>query len=170
MAKKSSGSAVGLLLLLAPFVWVCNLCTGDERRPPPAAAPKVEESEPAPVAVTPPPHEEPPAAAEEAEPEHHRKRRRKHRRTHHEEAKHAEAGKSVDPFEAKEGSSPSDMDQALKDALKPSGSKRHGTSSSSHAAVPTRTCCKHCGPTSKPCGNSCISLSKNCHKGRGCAC
>jgi len=32
------------------------------------------------------------------------------------------------------------------------------------------SCCKHCGPNSKPCGNSCISLKYNCHKGSGCAC
>jgi hypothetical protein len=31
-------------------------------------------------------------------------------------------------------------------------------------------CCKHCGPNSQPCGESCISLSKTCHKGAGCAC
>lgn len=31
-------------------------------------------------------------------------------------------------------------------------------------------CCKYCGPNSKPCGDSCISKNKNCHKGRGCAC
>lgn len=33
-----------------------------------------------------------------------------------------------------------------------------------------KTCCKHCGPGSKPCGNSCISLNKSCHVGPGCAC
>jgi len=32
-------------------------------------------------------------------------------------------------------------------------------------------CCKYCNPgKSKPCGNSCISLSKNCHQPPGCAC
>jgi hypothetical protein len=32
-------------------------------------------------------------------------------------------------------------------------------------------CCKTCNPAkSKPCGDSCISLSKTCHKGAGCAC
>lgn len=32
-------------------------------------------------------------------------------------------------------------------------------------------CCKHCNPArSKPCGDSCISLTKTCHKGAGCAC
>lgn len=31
-------------------------------------------------------------------------------------------------------------------------------------------CCKHCGPNSKPCGDSCISLDKTCHKVGGCAC
>jgi hypothetical protein len=30
-------------------------------------------------------------------------------------------------------------------------------------------CCKHCS-TGYACGNSCISRSKQCHKGRGCAC
>ena len=32
-------------------------------------------------------------------------------------------------------------------------------------------CCKYCkAGVSKPCGDSCISLNKNCHKGAGCAC
>jgi hypothetical protein len=31
-------------------------------------------------------------------------------------------------------------------------------------------CCKHCGPNSQPCGDSCISRSYTCHKGAGCAC
>ncbi|MCX6786854.1 MAG: SH3 domain-containing protein [Candidatus Kaiserbacteria bacterium] len=38
------------------------------------------------------------------------------------------------------------------------------------APLPARTCCKHCGSTSKPCGDTCISLSKTCHVGVGCAC
>lgn len=32
------------------------------------------------------------------------------------------------------------------------------------------SCCKHCGPSSQPCGNSCISLRYTCHVGPGCAC
>jgi micrococcal nuclease len=32
------------------------------------------------------------------------------------------------------------------------------------------SCCKVCGPKSKPCGDSCISLSYTCHKPPGCAC
>lgn len=32
------------------------------------------------------------------------------------------------------------------------------------------TCCKHCGSGSKPCGDSCISVSYTCNKGPGCAC
>ncbi len=36
---------------------------------------------------------------------------------------------------------------------------------------PSAGCCKHCNPAkSKPCGDSCISLSKTCHVGQGCAC
>lgn len=35
--------------------------------------------------------------------------------------------------------------------------------------VPAEKCCKVCS-AGKACGNSCISASKNCHKGRGCAC
>lgn len=37
------------------------------------------------------------------------------------------------------------------------------------ACVPAAKCCKVC-EGGKACGNSCISQSKNCHKGRGCAC
>lgn len=31
-------------------------------------------------------------------------------------------------------------------------------------------CCRKCGANSKACGDSCISLSKTCHKPPGCAC
>jgi len=33
----------------------------------------------------------------------------------------------------------------------------------------SQTCCKHCRK-GKACGNSCISKSYTCRKGRGCAC
>ena len=35
---------------------------------------------------------------------------------------------------------------------------------------PWEPCCKICGEKSKPCGDSCIILTANCHKGLGCAC
>jgi hypothetical protein len=38
------------------------------------------------------------------------------------------------------------------------------------APPPSSGCCKHCGPNSQPCGDSCISLKYTCHKGQGCAC
>jgi len=31
-------------------------------------------------------------------------------------------------------------------------------------------CCKHCGVTSKPCGDSCIANAYECDAGPGCAC
>lgn len=31
-------------------------------------------------------------------------------------------------------------------------------------------CCKHCGPDSKPCGDSCIPKDHTCTKFGGCAC
>lgn len=31
-------------------------------------------------------------------------------------------------------------------------------------------CCKHCGSTSRPCGDTCIASDKVCHVGSGCAC
>mmetsp|Transcript_6718 Transcript_6718/g.11558 ORF Transcript_6718/g.11558 Transcript_6718/m.11558 type:complete len:144 (+) Transcript_6718:69-500(+) len=31
-------------------------------------------------------------------------------------------------------------------------------------------CCKTCGPSSKPCGGTCISEAYECHVGDGCAC
>jgi hypothetical protein len=37
------------------------------------------------------------------------------------------------------------------------------------SCIPAAKCCKVCD-VGKACGNSCISRSKNCHKGRGCAC
>lgn len=38
-------------------------------------------------------------------------------------------------------------------------------------APPTNDpCCKHCGPNSQPCGDSCISLEYVCHQPPGCAC
>lgn len=35
--------------------------------------------------------------------------------------------------------------------------------------VPAAKCCKVCDE-GQACGNTCISRSKSCHKGRGCAC
>ncbi len=35
--------------------------------------------------------------------------------------------------------------------------------------IPAAKCCKVC-EAGQACGNTCISASKNCHKGRGCAC
>ncbi|AGC45591.1 hypothetical protein MYSTI_04293 [Myxococcus stipitatus DSM 14675] len=32
------------------------------------------------------------------------------------------------------------------------------------------SCCRHCGPRSKPCGDACIPRDNTCHKGPGCAC
>lgn len=32
------------------------------------------------------------------------------------------------------------------------------------------SCCKHCGPNSKPCGDACIPLEYVCHQPSGCAC
>jgi hypothetical protein len=37
------------------------------------------------------------------------------------------------------------------------------------ACIPADQCCKVCS-TGKACGNSCINVNYNCHKGRGCAC
>jgi hypothetical protein len=35
---------------------------------------------------------------------------------------------------------------------------------------PGKTCCKHCGSGSKPCGDSCINSGYKCSKPSGCAC
>jgi len=35
--------------------------------------------------------------------------------------------------------------------------------------IPAEQCCKICSK-GKACGNTCISQSYTCHKGRGCAC
>lgn len=40
---------------------------------------------------------------------------------------------------------------------------------SAAACIPASKCCKICDK-GKACGNSCISRSYTCHKGRGCAC
>ncbi|MET0404883.1 MAG: hypothetical protein ABW123_20880 [Cystobacter sp.] len=44
------------------------------------------------------------------------------------------------------------------------------TSTSSSNAGSGKTCCKHCGSGSKPCGDSCIKSSYTCSKPSGCAC
>lgn len=46
----------------------------------------------------------------------------------------------------------------------------YGTSSSSGGGSSGGVCCKHCGSSSKPCGDSCISTSSTCHSPPGCAC
>jgi len=52
--------------------------------------------------------------------------------------------------------------------VKPYVTVRHAATA--RPAATTRSCCMHCGASSKPCGNSCISKSKNCTKPPGCAC
>lgn len=58
----------------------------------------------------------------------------------------------------------------------PTATRRPPTATSppilfSNPAPPASSgCCKHCGPNSQPCGDSCISLRYTCHKGSGCAC
>ncbi|MCB9712934.1 MAG: hypothetical protein H6712_03715 [Myxococcales bacterium] len=182
MAKKSSGSLVGVLLLLVPVAWVCNLCTGDHRRTPTAApARAVDEPEPEPLTARPLPAE-PPGAAE-PEPGSSPRRRHGSRRAHDEPAEKTEtakaprAARTVDPFATPDAAGdeaeidPAELDRALDEVLdSPRSSSRSRPAPSAPAAVPSSTCCKHCGPSSKPCGNSCISLSKTCHKGQGCAC
>lgn len=37
------------------------------------------------------------------------------------------------------------------------------------ACIPADKCCKICD-AGQACGNSCVSRSKQCHKGRGCSC
>lgn len=37
------------------------------------------------------------------------------------------------------------------------------------ACIPAEKCCRVCS-AGKACGKSCIQASKQCHKGRGCAC
>lgn len=49
------------------------------------------------------------------------------------------------------------------------GLKRQEAKSSSPAPTLERECCKHCS-SGCPCGDSCISCSKTCHRGPGCAC
>jgi hypothetical protein len=39
----------------------------------------------------------------------------------------------------------------------------------SHSFAPERECCRHC-TSGCPCGDTCISCAKTCHKGPGCAC
>jgi hypothetical protein len=48
----------------------------------------------------------------------------------------------------------------------------HGGAATPPVAAPAgeRACCKRCGSGSQPCGDSCISRGKTCHKGSGCAC
>jgi hypothetical protein len=38
-----------------------------------------------------------------------------------------------------------------------------------HTFAPERECCRHC-TSGCPCGDSCISCAKTCHKAPGCAC
>jgi hypothetical protein len=50
-------------------------------------------------------------------------------------------------------------------AVMPASSEQRGAP----ACIPASKCCKICN-AGKACGNSCISASKSCHKGRGCSC
>jgi hypothetical protein len=51
----------------------------------------------------------------------------------------------------------------------PAVSNSRDSGSDRHEAPGSTPCCRVCH-TGKACGNSCISRSKQCHKGRGCAC
>lgn len=49
---------------------------------------------------------------------------------------------------------------------------RQAPAAASTCSAPVRVaqaCCKYCSK-GKPCGDSCISRAKQCHKGQGCAC
>lgn len=64
--------------------------------------------------------------------------------------------------------------EAKRSAAKRQAARKEKRSTTPSAPRPVsqpvaRTCCKYCS-TGKPCGNSCISRNKTCHKGRGCAC
>lgn len=59
--------------------------------------------------------------------------------------------------------------RAKKAARSSSRSSSSGGGGSGSGSGSGGYCCKTCS-NSKPCGDSCISRSKTCHKGRGCAC
>lgn len=48
-------------------------------------------------------------------------------------------------------------------------SRRYRRATAPRAAAPSRGCCKRCS-AGQPCGDSCISRSKQCHRPPGCAC
>jgi len=47
--------------------------------------------------------------------------------------------------------------------------RKAATSDIATSDAPTRSCCRYCS-SGIPCGNSCISASKQCHQPPGCAC
>ncbi|MEZ4260405.1 MAG: hypothetical protein R3B36_15125 [Polyangiaceae bacterium] len=51
----------------------------------------------------------------------------------------------------------------------PLSASAHGDAGAAPACIPADKCCRVCS-SSKACGNACITASKTCHKGRGCAC
>lgn len=66
----------------------------------------------------------------------------------------------------------SDASLLLEIGLKPAAADLQELDSpflASSTCIPASKCCKVCNK-GKACGNSCISRSYNCHKGRGCAC
>lgn len=151
MARKANSAAIGWLILLAPVAWVCNLCSGDSppSSPPPAVAP---DHEPEPKAFVELPAEVEPEPAVEPEPPAPKKKRK---------AKKKRRAKKTRAAEPKDEPS-EDILSAVQDAAKPASAPK--------PVRAARTCCKHCGPSSKPCGTSCISRRYTCHKGPGCAC
>lgn len=170
MASKSSGSLIGLLVILAPIAWVCSLCTTDDRSAPPEPkpAPGVESPRPTPTITTPPLSTDP-IATDTPQPDHPSHRKRRHRRKTAASPKEPSGTATVDIAQ--------ELDAALEDARReptktpPSTRARRaeGRSTEPDSRRPG-VCCKVCSARSKPCGDSCISRSKTCHKGPGCAC
>jgi len=163
MPKRSTGSILGLLLLLLPVAWVCHLCTGSDRARPAATTPTREPS--APPAAT--PVADAPVVPVAPVPEPHPAKHARHgKRSHHDTPEHETAVMPAAPGDA----TADEIDRALQDALiepEPEPSRRSASAFDDGSGA---LCCKHCGPSSQPCGDSCISRSKTCHKGRGCAC
>lgn len=148
--SNSQGAAAGGVIVLALLYGACTtvLCGSPRSKAPPMSLHSASsDAQPKPVALVSTKPSPPPTPAPAPEPVHPKKHGKRKAAKHDEPKAAAHSPTSDELFEEVQ--------------TKPEAEAR--------VTTPTRSCCKYCS-TGQPCGDSCISASKTCRKGPGCAC
>jgi hypothetical protein len=148
--SNSHGAAVGGVIVLALLYGACTsvLCGSSRSNAPPVSLhSSSSDARPNLVALASTKPSPPPTPAPAPEPVH-PKKHGKRKAAKHDEAKAAAHSQT--------------SDELFEEVEKKPAAAAHVTAS-------TKSCCKYCS-SGQPCGDSCISASKTCRKGTGCAC